>query len=393
MKEKDVIESFLQMYSSKNSIHVYKTALKRYFKALNVDPNKYFKEKRDYEADMKNFFIQIKDSPPKTIKTYLSAVKSFLAENEVDISEKFWRNLKNKINGSRALTMDRIPSNEELKSILTHMDAKGKALFLMLASSGMRIGEALQLKLNDIDLESEPAKVNISGKYTKTGNPRIAFISTEAKEVIKEWFKVRDDYIKAAAGKSHKYKKSVEDNRIFPFLNNTAWCMWKNAVKKAGLDETDKTTNRSKLHPHVLRKYFRTKMGAVIPVDIVEALMGHEGYLTEVYRRYSQEQLAEFYLKGEDSLTVFKDHNGLSKLRKEIEQRNETYDEIINRQAAEIKKLREKLAEMEQSKDKQLGEMLIRALENNPKIAKELTELLIKKVIEKNPEMGDISGK
>jgi len=198
---------------------------------------------------------------------------------------------------------------------------------------------------------------------------------------------VRDSYIKAAAGKSHKYKKSVEDNRIFPFLNNTAWCMWKNAVKKAGLDETDKTTNRSKLHPHVLRKYFRTKMGAVIPVDIVEALMGHEGYLTEVYRRYSQEQLAEFYLKGEDSLTVFKDHNGLSKLRKEIEQRNETYDEIINRQAAEIKKLREKLAEMEQSKDKQLGEMLIRALENNPKIAKELTELLIKKVIEKNPEM------
>jgi len=55
--------------------------------------------------------------------------------------------------------------------------------------------------------------------------------------------------------------------------------------------------------------------------------------------------------------------------------------------------LREKLAEMEQSKDKQLGEMLIRALENNPKIAKELTELLIKKVIERNPEMQKMSEK
>jgi len=39
--------------------------------ALNVDPNKYFKEKRDYEVDIKNFFIKIMDSPPKTIKTYL----------------------------------------------------------------------------------------------------------------------------------------------------------------------------------------------------------------------------------------------------------------------------------------------------------------------------------
>jgi len=330
MQEEDVIERFLQMYSGKGTISVYGTALRRYFKALNVDANKYFKEKRDYEADIKKFFIQIKDSPPKTVKTYLSGVKSFLAENGIYLSEKFWRNLKNKINGSRALTMDKIPSNEELKSILAHMDVKGKALFLTLASSGMRIGETLQLKLNDIDLESEPAKVSISGKYTKTGNPRITFISTEAKEVIKEWLKVRESYIKAAVGKSHKYKKSVEDDRIFPFLSSTAWWMWKNAIEKAGLGEVDENTNRRKLHPHVLRKYFRTKMGAVIPVDIVEALMGHEGYLTEVYRRYSEEQLAEFYLKGEDSLTVFKDHNGLSKLRKEIQQRNETYDEIIN---------------------------------------------------------------
>ena len=31
----------------------------------------------------------------------------------------------------------------------------------------------------------------------------------------------------------------------------------------------------------MLRKFFRTRLGAVIPVDVVEALMGHEGYLTE----------------------------------------------------------------------------------------------------------------
>ncbi|MEM3551728.1 MAG: hypothetical protein QXV01_11640 [Candidatus Bathyarchaeia archaeon] len=38
------------------------------------------------------------------------------------------------------------------------MDAKGRSLFLVLASSGMRIGEALKLKVEDFDLNPEPAK-------------------------------------------------------------------------------------------------------------------------------------------------------------------------------------------------------------------------------------------
>jgi len=34
-----------------------------------------------------------------------------------------------------------------------------------------------------------------------------------------------------------------------------------------------------------------------IPVDVVEALMGHEGYFTEVYGSYTVEDLARFYKK------------------------------------------------------------------------------------------------
>ena len=71
--------------------------------------------------------------------------------------------------------MDKVPSNAELRRILTYMPIQGKALFLMLESSGMRIGEALQLKLGDVDLESDPVMVEIRGDYTKSGNPRRAF--------------------------------------------------------------------------------------------------------------------------------------------------------------------------------------------------------------------------
>nr|NIM44154.1 tyrosine-type recombinase/integrase [Nitrososphaeria archaeon]NIN53610.1 tyrosine-type recombinase/integrase [Nitrososphaeria archaeon]NIQ34131.1 tyrosine-type recombinase/integrase [Nitrososphaeria archaeon] len=91
------------------------------------------------------------------------------------------------------------------------MDVKGKALFLILLSSGMRIGECLKLKLDDVDLDREYSVENevitvptieIQGEYTKTGNPRVTFISNETKEIINEWFKIREKYIKTATKRS-----------------------------------------------------------------------------------------------------------------------------------------------------------------------------------------------
>ncbi len=40
-----------------------------------------------------------------------------------------------------------------------------------------------------------------------------------------------------------------------------------------------------------------------IPVDIVETLMGHEGYLTGD-RRYSEKELGEYYSKGEHNFLL-----------------------------------------------------------------------------------------
>ncbi len=132
----------------------------------------------------------------------------FLVENGAELPAIFWCRLKGRNKGSRALMLDKVPSNAELRRILSHMDAKGRSLFLVLASSGMRIGEALKLKVEDLDLTSDPLRINIRGEYTKTGNPRIAFISCEAKESLEEWLKIRGEELKTAVGRSAKYGKS-----------------------------------------------------------------------------------------------------------------------------------------------------------------------------------------
>jgi len=354
MENEPVGMDFLKNYSSQVTVSVYRSAIKDFLGFiygavdngdLEQKARQYFREGRDYQKDVELYFQSKKNEAPKSRRLRVSVLRVFLLENGVELPELFWRRLRDRIKGSRALTMDRPPTTEELRKILNLMDIKGKALFLVLASSGMRIGEVLKLKVEDFELDKDPARVNITGAYTKTGNSRVAFISSEAKEAVEQWLRIRGDYLKQASGRSWKYSKPTEDPRMFPFDIPTAYASWTNALEKAGLVQKDTQTDRLVLHPHTLRKFFRSKLAQVIPVDIVEALMGHEGYLTQVYRRYSLEDLADFYKKGEHTLLVFGNGKDLAKLRAEVEEKNKQLQQIINGLVSENLSLKQEIQE------------------------------------------------
>jgi len=346
---------YLKTYSSKSTVTVYKWALSKFLSHVGIKEGSleerakaYFASNRNYQEDITFFFTSIKDLPPKSREAALAGVRVFLMENGVELPALFWRKLRGRGKGSRALMLDKVPSNTELKAILMHMDAKGKSLFLTLASSGMRIGEALKLKIDDLDLSSDPARITIRGEHTKTGNPRVAFISSEAKEAIQEWLKIREGELETAVKRSARFPKEGKDDRVWPFEDNTAYLIWRNAVEKSGFAKKfqyNNGTERLTVHPHVLRKFFRTRMATVIPVDVTEALMGHEGYLTEVYRRYSLEDLAEFYKKGEHALLVFGNGKDLAVLRAEVEEKNKQLQQIINGLVSENLTLKQEIQE------------------------------------------------
>jgi hypothetical protein len=235
-------------------------------------------------------------------------------------------------------------------------------------------------------LTSDPARINISGEYTKTGNPRVAFISFEAKEFLEEWLRIRENEISIAVKRSTRYEKKAEDKRIWPFEANTAYYIWRSSIKKAQFDKRFQynSLERFTVHPHVLRKFFRTKMGQVIPVDVTEALMGHEGYLTEVYRRYSLEDLAKFYKQGEHTLSVFAESENVSRLRAEIEERNKQLQALVNGLTAENTELKAKINALE----RQMAE-LTQKWQTLDQATKELVESqirLVKMLKEKHPE-------
>jgi len=357
----DKIEEFLLNYKSKSTIQTYKSLLKKYFDTINKDPNTYFKGKQDYESDIKKFLQKIGNSPPKTIRGSIAAIKSFMGENDIELSRKFWKKQQGRIKGKRAWTEDNVPTVEQLQKILTHANTLQRGIVLTLVSSGMRIGEVLQIQENDVDLTQNPAHINVRGEYTKSGERRDVFISSEAVTAINEWLKVRDKYLITACGRikaldkylGREVTKTLNDNRLFPVGDETVRQMWNRLLDKAGFGDVDERTGVHKMHLHTLRKFFRSRLPKAIGVDITEMLMGHEGYLTDAYRRYNLTDIAEEYLKGVYLVSVFESTPDLTGINQELEELKKSK----RNQDQEIFELRKMIADIKEEGNRTLEQL------------------------------------
>ena len=377
------IEKFLSLYSKETTRRVYRAGIYDFLDHIygrvrqnkRVTPaekekyeklaDRYFMEleegKRDAFEDLLSFVASMNGAPPTGAKAKIAGVKEWLSHYGIELSQRQIKQLRGKMpKGKMSRTAEKDIDKEILRKILTHADLKLKALTLVLASSGMRIGEALQIRLDDVDLSTAPAQIVIRGGYSKSGDTRTTFLSSEAKEVLEEWLSLRDRYLKEAANKNRGLvrngrakPKQAEDNRLFPYTDKTVREMWESALRRAGLFTKDTSTNRSQIRIHGLRKFFRSQLALGCPVDVVEALMGHEGYLTEAYRRYTIKQLGEYYLKGEHHLTIFEsgDLREIKEKQRDMEATIEGYKLQLMEKDREVMEMRRELETMRQRLD------------------------------------------
>jgi len=365
------LQEFLSDYQNPSTRAGYNSSLRSFIdfvygpqrKGAKVSPDEiekyeklidqYFEDNRDYQTDVKKFLQSISDRPPLSVRQTFNCVREFLSVNGMELDKKELRRIKKHVipkGGVR--TVEREMDVETIRSILMHLDVKGKSMVLCLASGGMRINELLQVTLDDIDLESVPAKMTIRGNSSKNGHDRFTFVSAEAVQAIREWLKVRDQYLALSAKRNegfarngHSKEKSPDDNRLYPFSDNLAITTWDNALKKSGYHSIDKTTGRAQIHLHMLRKFFISQLSLIVSKEIPEALAGHAGYLTGAYRRYTSAQLAEEYLKAEHLVTVAMPKE-IHELQNEFQTKMKTHSEIIESIVRENIKLKDDLASM-----------------------------------------------
>lgn len=331
---------WLKQFSNENTRRQYENALEQFEDYVGVSLETYVEglEEGDFWKDLQGFWESLSDKAPKTQNNRVRVVKLFFQDHGIKISDNEWSKFRRRrMKASRPQTQDRAGSKEEWRKIIVNMSSpQGRALYLTLLSTGARVGEILQIRKEDLDLESNPARINLRAEYTKGGvGDRTIFLTEEAEIALKEYLEWRKGK-KTSSGLSYD-----ETDKVFPFSNQNARQILYSALERAGLDSRDRNTGRREIHTHSTRKFFRSncRLGEAL----THAIMGHREYLDQSYLRVDPDRAAREFQKNMDNLKIF-----------EGEERNETSKEM------KVKALKSILEERGISEDDldELGKLL-----------------------------------
>jgi integrase/recombinase XerC len=168
----------------------------------------------------------------------------------------------------------RLLDGEEERSPLGIQDA---AMFELLYSSGLRVGELVALNLADDPAQGE---VTVTGKGSKT---RTVPVGAKAREALRRWLSMRAQvaHIEEKALFVGARGRRISPGRVWQRLD--AW------AKRRGLAEH--------VHPHMLRHSFATHMlQSSQDLRAVQELLGHASIsTTQVYTHLDFQALAKVY--------------------------------------------------------------------------------------------------
>lgn len=229
-------------------------------------------------------------------------------------------------------------SLEEITAILNSLSYDDKALFLCQLSSGMRIGELVQLRKRHIQFVEGRYMVKIPAKIAKFSRARTTFFSKEASSTLKPILRRIDD---------SELIFGTSDDVIL--AEHTKGDILRNHLKKIGLDMRYEDTGNFQINTHSFRAYFITKVSRHDP-NIAKFLAGEKGYLLQ-YDRMNDEEKMEIYADFEKDLLVF----DLVKKNEEIRKLREANAKIADNQE-EITDLKKDMALMKEFISKNLLE-------------------------------------
>lgn len=221
-------------------------------------------EKGDLEAFVEH--EQDRGMALSTVKLRLASVKAFvrfMIDEGVLQEEVFPWKLRIKM----PETLPRAMDPEDVQDLLsTEGGERDRAMILLLLRTGMRIGELLNTKVVDVNIEEQKILI-YEGEKNQRG--RVVYFSEDAKEALLAWMNKRNRTMELLF---YGYKGKVLS---YP----AARMMFVKYLEKAGLSHKGYTL-------HCLRHTYATDLlNARMPLECLEKLLGHSRL--EVTRRYA----------------------------------------------------------------------------------------------------------
>jgi len=224
-------------------------------------------QKQDIEAFVEH--EQDRGLKPNSVRTRLCAVYAFvrfLIEKKIVGYDLMERKIKLKLPDP----LPRAMNSQDLTLLLSVIDnTRDRALILLLLRTGMRIGELLNTKVDDVDLRQQKILIYLSDK---TAVGRAVYYSEDAQQSLLAWFKIRD------SSKERLFYGQGKGSQSLCY--GAARMMFIKYLHKAGLQYSGYTL-------HCLRHTYATDLlNARMPLECLRILLGHTNL--EVTRRYAR---------------------------------------------------------------------------------------------------------
>jgi integrase/recombinase XerD len=157
---------------------------------------------------------------------------------------------------------------------------RDRALFMLLYRTGMRIGELLEVKLEDIILHDQKILLYVGSKNYEG---REVYYSSDAEQALKHWLRTRD--------KTKRYLFYGRSDK--PLSYGAAWQAMRKALERAGLSDKGYSL-------HNLRHTFATEMiNNGMRVEVLQQILGHQDIeMTLRYARLSDKRIEEDYYRA-----------------------------------------------------------------------------------------------
>nr|WP_011225175.1 tyrosine-type recombinase/integrase [Sulfolobus islandicus]CAG38214.1 integrase [Sulfolobus islandicus] len=168
---------------------------------------------RDLLAELSEESSNIARHTANSLKLF---IKTVVKEKNLQLAQLLYNSFK--VPKSKYKYKPQPLSVDTLRKIFNNIDHLGaKAFFLLLAESGLRVGEVYSLKMNQLDLENRIIKVM---KESETKRAYISFVHKETKEWLQGvYFPYREEFIRTYEHVVKQIGADVEawKQKLFPF--------------------------------------------------------------------------------------------------------------------------------------------------------------------------------
>lgn len=220
-------------------------------------------------ADLEAFVEHEQDRGLKllSVRTYLAHVHAFLyflIEEELMAPQVLRRRIRLRL----PQRLPRAIEPSDVKRLLNAVTStRDRAMVLVLLRTGMRIGEVLETRVSDVNLQERTITIP-EGEKNRQG--RIVYLSDDARDALQQWLAERD------AGKVLLFYAQWGTSLTY----NGARQIFRLALQRAGLAHKGYTI-------HCLRHTFASELlNAGMRLECLQQLLGHDSI--EITRRYAR---------------------------------------------------------------------------------------------------------